>query len=235
MHTVKADISEIFSSIQGEGIFLGAKQVFVRFEDCNLDCLFCDEKALVKTKEYSPIELMKEVRSLEEAGGPHHSVSLTGGEPLLYWDFLRAFLKILRRGRILRSYLETNGTLPHELSKVIELVDIIAMDFKLPSSTAARPFWDEHAEFLKIASKKRVFVKAVITADTIKEDVEKAIDIVKKLDRNIPFIIQPASVVNKDDKPVASSRLLSFMEMGLEKDLGNVRIIPQVHKLLKVK
>jgi len=235
MHAVKADIAEIFSSIQGEGIFLGAKQVFVRFADCNLDCLFCDEKALAKAKEYGPVELMKEVRSLEESNGPHHSVSLTGGEPLLYWDFLRWFLKILRRGRILRSYLETNGTLPHELSKVIELVDIIAMDIKLPSSTCAKPFWDEHAEFLKIASRKKVFVKVVVTADTVKEDIEKAIDIVKKLDKDIPFIIQPASAVRKYDKPIASDRLFSFMELGLKKDLGNVRIIPQVHKLLRVK
>lgn len=235
MHAVRADIAEIFSSIQGEGIFLGAKQVFVRFADCNLDCLFCDEKLAPKAKEYNPIELMKEVRSLEDASGPHHSVSLTGGEPLLYWDFLRVFLKILRRSRTLRSYLDTNGTLPHELSKVIELIDIIAMDFKLPSSTAAKPFWDEHAEFLKIASKKKVFVKAVVTTDTIEEDIEKAVGIVKKLDKNIPLIIQPASAVKKDDKPVASSRLFSFMEMGLKRGLGNVRIIPQVHKVLGVK
>jgi len=235
MHAVKADITEIFSSVQGEGIFLGVKQAFVRFADCNLDCLFCDERRLLLPKEYSPIELMKEVRSLEESSGPHHSVSLTGGEPLLYWDFLRAFLKILRRSRTLRSYLETNGTLPHELSKVIELVDIIAMDIKLPSSTCAKPFWGEHAEFLKIASKKKVFVKVVVTEDTVDEDVKKAINIVRRLNKNIPFILQPASVVRKDAKPVASSRLLSFMEMGLKKDLGNVRIIPQLHKMLKLK
>lgn len=235
MHTVKADISEIFSSIQGEGIFLGAKQVFVRFADCNLDCLFCDERGMPKAKEYSPIELMKEVRSMEESNGPHHSVSLTGGEPLLSWDFLRAFLKILRRGRILRSYLETNGTLPDELSRVIELVDIVAMDIKLPSSTADKPFWREHVEFLKIAYKKKVFVKVVVTTGTKKEDISRAIDIVKKLDKNIPFIIQPASLVRKDDEPVARERLFSFMEMGLKRDLGNVRIIPQMHKVIGVR
>ena len=40
------------------------------------------------------------------------------------------------------------------------------MDMKLPSSTQQRAFWKEHEEFLKIAKKKEVFIKAVITSQT---------------------------------------------------------------------
>ena len=94
-----ADIIEIFSSIQGEGIFLGAKQIFVRFKRCNMACAYCDEELDRKAKRYSPLELMKEVKLLESARGPHHSVSLTGGEPLLYAEFLKSFLKILKKNR----------------------------------------------------------------------------------------------------------------------------------------
>ena len=36
-------ITEIFCSIQGEGLYLGQKQIFVRFAHCNLDCDYCDE------------------------------------------------------------------------------------------------------------------------------------------------------------------------------------------------
>lgn len=54
-----ADIIEIFSSIQGEGIFLGAKQIFVRFKRCNLTCSYCDEELSRKAKRYFPLELMK--------------------------------------------------------------------------------------------------------------------------------------------------------------------------------
>ncbi|MFH0764711.1 MAG: 7-carboxy-7-deazaguanine synthase QueE [Candidatus Omnitrophota bacterium] len=230
-----ADIIEIFSSIQGEGIFLGAKQIFVRFKRCNMSCVYCDEELGRKAGRYSPLELMKEIKARESAQGPHHSISLTGGEPLLYAEFLKSFLKILRKNRNFRSYLETNGTLPYELAKIIDLVDIVAMDFKLPSSTGERPFWTEHLEFLKIASRKKVFVKAIVTPGTVKEDVEKAIGLIKRMKKNIPFVLQPAAPVRPHDKDVSKDTLVRFLEIGLKRDLANIRVIPQIHKILNVK
>ena len=232
---ITSDILEVFSSIQGEGVFLGARQVFVRFKRCNMSCRFCDEDLGKKAKKYTALELMKEIKSLDTASGPHHSISLTGGEPLLYAEFLKAFLRIVKKNRSLKSYLETNGTLPYELTKVIDFVDIIAMDFKLPSSTGERPFWSEHLEFLRIASKKKVFVKAVITAETTKDDIGKAIEMVKSVKGNIPFVLQPATLVRPHDKEVNKELLLHFLEMGLKNDLANIRVIPQVHKILNVK
>ena len=223
-----ADILEIFSSIQGEGIFLGAKQIFVRFKRCNMSCAFCDENLDRKAKRYSSLELMKAVKALENTNGPHHSISLTGGEPLLYAEFLKSFLKIVRKNRNFRSYLETNG-------KVIDLVDIVAMDFKLPSSTGERPFWTEHLEFLKIASRKKVFVKAVVTPDTVKGDVEKAVSLIGRMRKNIPLVLQPATPVKPHDKGVKKDTLLNFIEIGLKNDVHNIRVIPQIHKILSVK
>ena len=235
MSIVKAEITEIFSSIQGEGIFLGAKQIFVRFKKCNLNCMFCDETRDGVVKEYASLDLMKEIKSLDASSGPHHSVSFTGGEPLLYWDFLKIFLKTFKKNRNFRSYLETNGTLPHELSKIIDLVDIVAMDFKLPSSTGERSYWPEHADFLRIASRKKVFVKAVVTPDTDNEDIEKAIQLIKKSDKNIPFILQPASPVRPGDRHVGADKLLGFLEVGSRNAVSSMRVIPQIHKILKVK
>jgi organic radical activating enzyme len=235
MDNVKAEITEIFSSIQGEGIFLGAKQIFIRFKKCNLNCLFCDEPRNLDVKEYGSLELVKEVKAIEASKGPHHSVSLTGGEPLLYWDFLKAFLKVLKNNRNFKSYLETNGTLPHELENIIDLVDIVAMDFKLPSSTGERAYWHEHADFLKIASKKKVFVKAVVTSATDKEDIEKAIQLIKRSCKDIPFILQPASPVKPGDRHVDHEKLMGFLEIGSRSDVNNMRVIPQIHKILKVK
>ena len=37
-----AIIKEIFSSIQGEGPYIGEKQLFIRFCGCNLNCAYCD-------------------------------------------------------------------------------------------------------------------------------------------------------------------------------------------------
>jgi len=232
---ITADVLEIFSSIQGEGIFLGARQIFARFKRCNMACSFCDEDLDRPAKRYTSLELMKEIKLIDMARGPHHSVSITGGEPLLYAEFLKVFLKILKKNRSYKSYLETNGTLPYELLKIIDLVDIVAMDFKLPSSTGERPLWSEHTEFLRIASKKKVFVKAVVTSNTKKDDIEKAISIIKSMSKNIPLVLQPASPVKPHDKEVGKESLLHFLEIGLKNDLSNIRVIPQVHKILNIK
>lgn len=230
----KADIVDIFSSIQGEGIFLGARQIFIRFKRCNLACDFCDEPRDAKPREYSSSELMSVVKSLESSKGPHHSVSLTGGEPLLYSDFLRIFLKVLKRENF-KTYLETNGTLPDELSSIINLVDIIAMDFKLPSATGERAFWKEHFKFLKIAAKRKVFVKAIVTPNTTRHDIKKAVALIKKLRKNIPLILQPATPVKVHDRVVDKDILLEFLEIGARNNLDNIRVIPQIHKILNVK
>ncbi len=234
MHRVKAEIKEVFSSIQGEGIFLGARQIFVRFARCNLNCLFCDERRGPEFKEYSPLDLMGEVRFLELSKGPHHSVSLTGGEPLLYSDFLKVFLNLLKKER-LKAYLETNGTLPAQLENIIDLVDIVAMDFKLPSSTGEKEFWREHAEFLKIAARKKVFVKAVVTPSTKKRDIEKSVALIKRIKADIPLIIQPATPMRTGDKDVDKNTLLKFLEIGTRRRLDNIRVIPQIHKMLNVR
>jgi 7-cyano-7-deazaguanine synthase len=230
----KAPVTEIFSSIQGEGIFALAKQIFVRFARCNMGCGFCDTPSLPNAKEYTAEELLNSVTMLDKKSGPHHSVSLTGGEPLLYSRFLKDLLPALKKKRF-KIYLETNGTLPGSLKEVIPYVDIIAMDFKLSSSTGDKNYWDEHLEFLKIASSKKVFVKAVVTPDTTDSDVKKAIALLKKVDANIPFVIQPATPVKASDKIITHNRLETFFELASRGKIRNAQLIPQIHKILGVK
>lgn len=234
MEELKGEVVDIFSSIQGEGIFLGAKQIFIRFKRCNMKCAFCDEPRDRKCKEYLPHELMAEVKFLEVSKGRHHSVSLTGGEPLLYSGFLKEFTEVLSDNGF-KAYLETNGTLPAELEKVIGGIDIVAMDFKLPSSTGERAYWDEHLEFLKIASRKKVFVKAVITPSTREEDIEIASELIKKVSDKVPFILQPAAFSGVKAAAVDSERLFGLLGIAAKNNLEHIRIIPQLHKLLNVK
>ena len=233
MHKKEAAIVDIFSSLQGEGIFLGAKQVFVRFGECNLDCGYCDEPRGARAERYTTKALLEKIAALDETKGAHHSVSLTGGEPLCYVDFLEELLPLLRAsGR--KSYLETNGTLPGALRRVIDRVDIVAMDIKLPSSTLGRAFWTEHAEFLKIALKRKVFVKAVVTGRTTADDIERAVRLVAQLGTNIPFILQPATAARKTGTP-PKERLLEFVEIAQRRKLDTVKVVTQMHKVWGIK
>ena len=224
-----AKISEIFSSIQGEGLYFGIPQLFIRFYDCNLSCGFCDTSAL----SFQTLTTKMLIKKISKYIAPYHSISLTGGEPLLQVDFLLEFLPEYKKQHKKIVYLETNGTLPDALDRVIDHIDIIAMDFKLPSSTARKSYWKEHERFLRIAGKKKVFIKAVVTNNTSAAEVVALGDIVGKINSRIPVILQPATV------PEAR---LEVLRESLEHHLSlltdmikRVEIIPQVHKMIGVK
>ena len=232
----QTEISEIFSSLQGEGPYLGVQQIFVRFGRCNMHCGYCDELEKMKEERFSVYTLealTEEVERFEKEKGGHHSVSLTGGEPLFYASFLKNFMPELKeRGFV--TYLETNGTLPRELDQLIRWCDIIAMDLKPASSTGDREFWKEHEEFLKIAVRKEVFVKAVITPSTRLEDVLKCARLVEGVNPNIPFIFQPVSdTVGINMEALHRVEQIFFPEVTAS--LHDVRVIPQMHKIWGVR
>ncbi len=229
----ETDLIEIFSSLQGEGLFVGVKQIFIRFAGCNLNCAFCDTPKKAEMKGINADEVLEKVRRLDKIRGAHHSVSLTGGEPLLSAAFLKELLPKLKAAGF-KIYLETNGTLYREIGKVIKHIDIIAMDFKLPSSAAVAPLWKAHREFLNIARKKKVFVKAVVTNKTQAADVMEARDIIAKIDRNILFVLQPAAPVSGRDAVVSKKRLNDYCHISAER-LANVRVIPQMHKIMGIR
>ena len=228
----KARVSEAFQSIQGEGKYLGAKQVFIRFFECNMHCAWCDTPQSIgdtegNFDEYTSDELWRKISALWSGC---HSVSFTGGEPLIQKDFIKKFLPRLKAAWV-TSYLETNGIFYEELAELIEDIDIIAMDLKLPSSTKCRSFWEEHEAFLKIARKKEVFTKTVISNDTTREDVLRSVDMVARIDPEITYILQPNYF---DHEKGVVGKCLEYQK-DCSNHLKNVRIIPQMHKYLKLR
>ncbi len=230
-------IAEVFSSIQGEGLYVGEYQVFVRFAGCNLKCRYCDTRNLT-SKDISKKELIKKIISLN-AGGRCHSISITGGEPLVDTGNLKILLDALRELKY-KVYLETNGSLPLNLKRVIKYIDYLSMDIKLPSAAGLKkPLWDSHYSFLKIANEKlgknkRLFVKMVITNDLKIAEFKKAITIIKKVNRKIPLIIQPVTPVNKIKRRVKGEDVVKLLKTA-KLSLEHVLVIPQIHKILGVK
>jgi len=229
---MNAKILEIFRSVQGEGPYVGAPQVFVRFFECNMHCVWCDTPASIGDgkREYKELSLKDTLAQVNALYDNAHSVSITGGEPLLQKDFLKGFCHALRReGK--KIYLDTNGTLPQALKEVIKDVDIIAMDIKLPSSTQQKAFWLEHKEFLKVAVRKEVFVKVVISMNTHLGEVLRAAKLVADIDPKILFILQPNYL---EMKKGIIEHCLGYQK-SCAKILKDVRILPQVHKFMKLR
>jgi organic radical activating enzyme len=223
---MKGKIIELFASIQGEGLYFGQRQLFVRFHGCNLHCKFCDTR-LEGFMEYDLGELFKKIVSFKEKC---EYISFTGGEPLLQKDFLKSLLK-LTQGDGFKNYLETNGTLPEALEEVIEYVDVIAMDFKLPSSTGMSGYWEQHSKFLKIASQKEVFVKVVICEDTSLEDLIEAVHVIRNSGVSTVLVLQPDSF---QEHSRLAEKLEKFKGYCLENNVVAC-VIPQMHKLMGIK
>lgn len=108
-------MSEVFYSIQGEGIWTGTPAVFVRLAGCNLACDFCDTD--YSTKFFARVEEV--VAKVREVAADCPMVVLTGGEPLAQAE-TPALIEALRRdGR--RVHIESNGTIFAELPQDVWL------------------------------------------------------------------------------------------------------------------
>lgn len=245
-------LCEVFASFQGEGLYVGERQIFIRFAGCNLSCQYCDTPQALATPKSFKIEtvpgskkfdsldnpvtaekLIGLISQMESNPGLNHSISLTGGEPLLQVDFLKVFIPSLKEKIALPVYLETNGVLYQHLAEIIDEIDMIAMDIKVPSATGLSPFWKEHRQALVVAEKKQVFVKIVFTGDTRMKEMIEAFDLIAEVNKTIPLVLQPVTPGGTVKHRPAPEMIHAFYNAARRK-LDTVRVIPQVHKLLGV-
>lgn len=229
----QARLSEIFSSIQGEGTCLGQKHLFVRFEECHIHCGYCDE--LDKGgRLMSQAEVVAEIERLEAEEGPHRYVSLTGGEPLLYLEFIKPLIAELRR-RNFKIYLETNGILWRALHEILESVDLIAMDMKPASVTGEANFDREHRKFLEIARSRTTFIKIIVSKEIVIQEYLDELKIVRDTAPETPILLVPLSAaVEGHDDPELMKLLRHLQDEGL-KLVRDIRIVPRFHKILKIR
>ena len=237
-------VHEVFASIQGEGLYCGERQTFVRLAGCNLDCRYCDTPAAREpnpatcrietspgsgsfTELRNPLSVNTVLRACRQLGSV--SVTLTGGEPLLQPEFAAALARGLKENGH-RVHLETNGALHENLRPVLPFVDVVAMDVKIPSAAGCE-LWREHKRFLEIVSARgaRVFVKAIVSDKSTVKEIARCAGLIAFRDRSIPLVIQPVTGA----RAVPGRRLMRLQEVALEK-LEDVRVIPQCHKVMGI-
>ncbi len=244
---IEADLIEVFSSIQGEGVLIGCRQVFVRFADCNLNCAYCDTpfhagaEFAVETapgsgrsrQRANPADLQALEETLQEwqaeAPGLHHSLCLTGGEPLLHADILAQWLPSVSAKWPI--YLETNGTLPRELAKILPWVTWVSMDLKTDETTGQPTDWTAHAEFIKAAGQKLCHVKLVIGEQTSIAHVRQAAEFVGAQQAGCPLILQPCMAKGKI---TVNGATLLELQAAASAIYPETRLVPQVHPLLEI-
>jgi 7-carboxy-7-deazaguanine synthase len=248
---MKTYLSEIFSSIQGEGPYVGERHLFVRFCGCHRACIFCDtntertETVLVEKKPGSgefvqiknplSVEQVADLVREVDAKRTNRRISLTGGAPLLQAHFLRELLPVLC-GEDYSIYLETAGDLPQQLKSIIEWIDIVAMDVKLSSVTHEANAFPAHWQFLKTCRDfdVDVFTKLVLSAETHEGELMEAVKGIKKAGgEDTLVVIQPMTKAARTDAVPSGEQLLRWQDK-VSTVLANVRVIPQTHKMLEM-
>lgn len=241
-------LCEVYSGIQGEGLLVGERQIFVRFAGCNLDCSFCDTPSArvpegtcrieqtpglrdftTARNPLTPVAAVSYIECLETSPRLHHSVAFTGGEPLVQADFVAQVARELK-DRDFRVFLETNGSLPDALMSVVGSVDMVSMDMKLPGTAGGPDLFTEHELFLRRAAPAGVFVKVVVTSATSADELLRAADTIKAVDPGIPLVLQPVTPQPGVSTPTAAQVLDWQAQCRLH--LHNVRVIPQCHKIV---
>ena len=245
---------EVFSSIQGEGILVGRRQIFVRTFGCNLRCTYCDSPETLKESGSPAICRVEEIPGswtfrqvpnpvaaeilTETVRGyltePHHSLSITGGEPLLHANFWTQWLPIVRELG-LKIFVETNGLLPSHLERILPFVDYVSMDFKAPTATGIDPqtTHETHRRFLEVAQATNVYGKFVVTPKTTDTELASVCETIEAVNRDIPLILQPVTPFGYEPHPVTPARMIE-LHARASRRLSDVRVIPQTHKMMQM-
>ncbi|MDR6122875.1 7-carboxy-7-deazaguanine synthase [Bacillus sp. SLBN-46] len=233
----KIPVMEIFGpTIQGEGMVIGQKTMFVRTAGCDYSCSWCDSSftwdgtGKDDTKMMLAEEIWEELRKLGGAGFSH--VTISGGNPALLKN-LANLITLLKKNDI-KICLETQGS---KWQDWFLEIDELTISPKPPSSTMVTDFTILDSIIKKLEEKdssNRVSLKVVIFDE---RDYEYAKGVYLRYP-TIPFYLQVGNDdITTSDNQELISHLLSKYDWLINKvmedqEFSNVRVLPQLHTYL---
>jgi 7-carboxy-7-deazaguanine synthase len=256
-------ITELFSSFQGEGPYVGRRQIFIRFAGCPFSCFYCDTKSAkeskpslctvfgnAKTNNSFGKAFLSKKRFIENPMSSHlvlelltelrthdlHSVSYTGGEPL----FSAAFVKEIAKGARdmqLKNYIETNGYSARAFASLADHFDFASIDIKLRRHHASTDY-DKHykneLECIRISAERGL--ETIVKVVILKDTaIEEIKHICRDIaDFNIKFVLQPVTDESAQKDIVPGIKELFAISELAGAFLPDVMVIPQVHKILRI-
>jgi len=238
----KLKVAELFVSIQGEGLDIGLPCTFVRFNGCNLRCVWCDTPytSLKPSpfEEYSADILLTKVLSQHTQG-----VCITGGEPLTQskTELVKLTSALKKEDKFID--IQTNGVL--YWPELASLVSRFSVSPKFPSSQinnlpslkleSLKKYVNQHHDY------QNVLLKFIIEGKNSIKDAFSIINAIPGItDYQVPVIFQPQidliACLNIEKQKLLIKQLVEseiFTATNRQKYQHlNFRIIPQIHKIL---
>ncbi|MDW8067261.1 MAG: 7-carboxy-7-deazaguanine synthase QueE, partial [Aquificaceae bacterium] len=203
-------LNEVYASIQGEGLLVGTPCVFIRVQGCNIRCPWCDQPSALPFREES-VKLEELFKTLESY--PHRHVVITGGEPFTEESLPELVSELLIRGKSVQ--IETNGTLWQEA------FEELATKVHITCSPKAVASWYVHPKVRELAKEFKFVVDHHLDLQVLLSFEEVLVKgcVVLQPEGNKAIFLQKALELQ-----------LRLLNLGYQ-----VRVIPQVHKLLGLK
>ena len=214
-------INTIYRACEGEGIWIGAPQVFIRTQGCSVRCKNCDTLNSWNPNHGTEMSINEIVEKVSEFG--LNRVSITGGNPLEAQGMVNFIGELKRKGYV--TNIEATG---QDFDKeVFDLVDFISCDIK-PPSTGVCANLENIVNTLKLYNHK-MQLKVVCATD---EDLDFIVVCYKILKNQLglcPFVITPCYTErdNDFDYEMIKKALNRIMDEKL-----SIRVIMQQHKVV---
>jgi len=210
--TVSLNINEIYKSIQGEGFLVGSPCVFVRIQGCNIRCPWCDQPSSL-----SFVDRRMTIEDVMENISKYRCkhVVITGGEPFTEDNIKHLCALLLKENYLVQ--IESNCTI--WIEGMHELLPRIYLSCS-PKEEAGFKIDERFLEFineLKFVVDER-FDASVLEKKEFKPFVEKG-----------AVILQP-----ENNRKEMIEKAINIQDEFLKKGY-NLRVIPQIHKILGVR